>query len=153
MKIAKTKKKRVCGFEISDAHGTFLSKTRFQTWKILIFINHFLYRHWDHETVVDFNVEGLEISRQTSVDWRSFSSEVAVNWFKNQPAIGGPGIEVEIDETLITHRKYNRGSELKQVWLFGGIERNIKKKFVVPLLDKDLSPAKRNTNSNYKEVC
>ncbi|XP_066974324.1 uncharacterized protein [Macrobrachium rosenbergii] len=29
--------------------------------------------------------------------------------------------------------KYNRGRELKSIWLFGGIERVAKKKFIVPL--------------------
>ena len=53
---------------------------------------------------------------KTSVDWRSFCSEVAEQWFKNQESIGGSGLEVEIDETLISRRKYQGGRILKAVW-------------------------------------
>lgn len=65
-------------------------------------------------------ITGLKISSRTSVDWRSFCSEVTDFWFTEQESIGGPGIVVEIDETLIVRRKYGRGRVLSQVWLFGG---------------------------------
>jgi len=53
----------------------------------------------------------LHLSSATSVDWRSFCCEVTDYWFANQEAIGGVGIEVEIDETLISRRKYGRGQK------------------------------------------
>ena len=34
---------------------------------------------------------------------------------------------------MISRRKYHRGRILSQVWLFGGVERVSKKKFVIPL--------------------
>jgi len=40
---------------------------------------------------------------------------------------------VEIDETLIVRRKYERGRILSQIWLFGGIELASKRRFIVPL--------------------
>ena len=94
--LAKTKKRRVCGYSISDYSGTFLQNTHLKPWQVLLFINHFLHHNWDHKTVV----ENIQISRPTSVDWRSFCSEVTDYWFEEQcTTIGGPGIEVEIDET------------------------------------------------------
>ena len=57
-------------------------------------------------------------------------------WFDQQEPIGGPGKTVEIDETILVRRKYNRGRVLAQVWLFGGIERETKKKFIVPLVEE-----------------
>ena len=70
----------------------------------------------------------LNISSKTSVDWRSFCSEVCSNWFLNQEQIGGEGVEVEIDETQFVRKKYERGRLLNHIWLFGGIERVTKKK-------------------------
>uniref|UniRef100_A0A158P4R1 ISXO2-like transposase domain-containing protein n=1 Tax=Tetranychus urticae TaxID=32264 RepID=A0A158P4R1_TETUR len=47
--------------------------------------------------------------------------------------IGGTGKVVEIDETMIFKRKYNRGrlssNQKRQVWVFGGIERESKATF------------------------
>lgn len=116
-----------------------MAKSKLPACKILVFINHFLSHNWDHNTVV----RGLEISRRTSVDWRSFCSEVTENWFENQSSIGGPEIEVEIDETLITRRKYNRGREVQQVWLFGGIDYCPQKRdkiTLIPIIRKYIKP-------------
>ena len=100
-----------CGFAIQDRKGTFLEDARIPAWKIILFVNHFLSHLWDHRTVT----KNLGISMKTSVDWRSFCSEVAEQWFKNQESIGGSGLEVEIDETLISRRKCQRGRILKEV--------------------------------------
>ena len=67
------------------------------------------------------------------MDWQSFCSEVCYNWFLHQEQIGGEGVEVEIDETQFVRRKYERGRLLNDIWLFGGIERVAKKRFVVAL--------------------
>ncbi|CAI9728290.1 Hypothetical predicted protein [Octopus vulgaris] len=48
--------------------------------------------------------------------------------------IGGDGVEIEIDERVLVHRKYQRGRIIKTVWLFGGLERLTKRSFMVPLL-------------------
>ena len=96
-------------------------------------MNHWLQKFFDHDTVF----KCLNWSRQSSVDWRSFCSEVTVNWLNNQEPIGGQGVIVEIDETFFVKQKYNRGRELRQIWLFGGIERESKKKFIVPLHRQD----------------
>lgn len=44
-------------------------------------------------------------------------------------------IVVEIDETLVVHRKYNSGRELVRTWLFGGTKRTSKKNFMIPLIN------------------
>ena len=128
--VPKTRKRRYCGFRITDKKGTFLDHCHLPTWKVVLFVNHWINKLWDHETVVN----NLGITRKTSVDWRSFCSEVTEDWLSNQDSIGGDGIVVEIDETLIAKRQYERGRVLSQIWVFGGIERVSKKKFVVPLI-------------------
>ncbi|RUS71459.1 hypothetical protein EGW08_020774 [Elysia chlorotica] len=63
------------------------------------------------------------VTRATCAFGKTFCSEVTDEWYRQQAPIGGPGVVVEIDETLITRRKYNRGRLPTQIWLFGGIER------------------------------
>lgn len=53
-----------------------------------------------------------------------------------QEQIGGPNMHVEIDETVITHRKYNRGRLLNTVWAFGGICRGTDKAFALVVPDR-----------------
>ena len=122
-------KKTTCSFTISDFKGSFLHNTNIPPWKIVLFVNHYLSHVWDHRVML----ECLNISSRTSVDWRSFCSEVTDAWFQNQDSIGGEGVEVEIGETLIVRRKFNGVHALKQLWLFGGIERLSKRRFVVAL--------------------
>ena len=144
----KNKKKRIrCDFTISRYNGTFLAASHLEPWQILLFVCEWLRKHFNHNQVQ----ENLNITRPTSVDWRSFCSEVVEFWFKNQDPIGGPGQVVEVDETLIARRKYNRGRVVQQVWLFGGIERVGKKRFVVPLLGEDghtVLPRDKDTLTN-----
>jgi hypothetical protein len=76
------------------------------------------------------------------------ASEAAVNWYKfcrqvcqivnqNLPfvSIGGPGLTVEVDETALWRRKYNKGRVLRKQtqWIFTGICRETKRVFVVPV--------------------
>ncbi len=75
----------------------------------------------------------LKLSLRTSIDWQSFFSEVTDTWFNKKDSIGGEGVEAEINETLIVHHKFNRGCVLKQLLLFGGIERLSKRRLVVAL--------------------
>ena len=45
--------------------------------------------------------------------------------------IGGPGIEVEIDESKFGCRKYNQGRWQEGHWGLGGIERGSGRSFMV----------------------
>ena len=40
--FSKSKKRRFCGFSVSDYKGSFLDHTYIEPWKVLLFINHFL---------------------------------------------------------------------------------------------------------------
>src|SRR5580692_4738300 len=51
--------------------------------------------------------------------------------------IGGEGIIVEIDETKLGKRKYNRGHRVDGVWVLGGVERTPERKvFLVEVKDR-----------------
>ena len=124
-------KKRKCNFSISDFHGTFLDNCHISPWKILLFINCWLHKRFTHSEIY----HNLDFSPQSSINWRSYCSEVTLNYFENQPKIGGPGVIVEIDESKFGKSKYNRGRYVEGVWVFGCIERVSKKKFLFPLLE------------------
>ena len=56
---------------------------------------------------------------------------------------------MEIDETLLVRRKYGTGRLLSQVWMFGGIERVSKKRFIVPLVDQEDQALPRNRETLF----
>ena len=78
----------------------------------------------------------MHISEKSSIDCRSFCSEVCQNYLDHQEPIGSEGVIVEIDETLVVKRKYNWGIVLAQTWIFGSIERASKKYSLSLLLIK-----------------
>ena len=49
--------------------------------------------------------------------------------------IGGPGKTVQIDESKVGKRKYHRGHRVEGQWVFGGIEEDTRKCFLVPVED------------------
>ena len=51
--------------------------------------------------------------------------------------IGGPGKEVEIDESKFGKRKYNRGRVVDGHWVFGGMERGSRDSFMVEVPRRD----------------
>lgn len=60
-----------------------------------------------------------------------------MQWVANyQQQIGGPGIIVEIDEAKLGKKKYNKGRVLRGQWIFGGIERDSGKLFILPISDR-----------------
>ena len=128
-KVEKTKKRKWCGFKVSDRKGTFIGGARVDPWKMIIFLNHFLSKYFDYELLV----KELGLSNSTVADWRSFASEVCIAAVEEEAAIGGEGVIVEIDESHFGHAKYDRGRQLSNIWVFGGIERGSKKCFAVPL--------------------
>jgi hypothetical protein len=60
--------------------------------------------------------------------------------------IGGPNKTVEIDESKFGRRKYNRGHKVKGQWVFGGVERESRKKFLVPVPDRTAGTLMAVTN-------
>ena len=82
----------------------------------------------------------LKIDSHAALDWNSFCYEVTLNRFENQAAIGEKDVHLEIDETSIPMRKFERGKVFKAVWVFEWIERNSNKKFIVLLLKDSEDP-------------
>ena len=81
--------------------------------------------YWVYKLPLEFISRELKIgSEHTIVDWCNFAREVCIGILKtDNEQIGGPGIEVEIDESKFGKRKYHRGKRVDGVRVFGWIER------------------------------
>ena len=65
------------------------------------------------------------MSLHTVVDWNSYLRDVcAWKLEQNLESIGGPGMTVEIDESLFSKRKNNAGRVLPTMGLWGYLQRN-----------------------------
>ena len=95
--------------------------------------------YWSHGLPQTYMQHELNVSSATTVDWSNFAREVCEEVvLKNSEQIGGPGIEVEIDESKFGKRKYNRGRKVEGQWVFGGREKNNRSKiFMVPVEKRD----------------
>ena len=102
---------------------------------------------------------------KTSSDWYNFCRDVCRETLPlpghEQEMIGGPGKVVEIDESAFSKRKYNRGSRRQTHWVFGGVERDSNKCFIVsvrkrnrrtlwPLIFKHIRPGTNIISDGWK---
>ncbi|KAK7475285.1 hypothetical protein BaRGS_00033432 [Batillaria attramentaria] len=85
----------------------------------------------------------LQQSRPTVTDWSNFIREVCKEDLRLHPQqvggldeVTGQPIIVEIDETKYFHRKYHRGQWREGHWVFGGIEWESGKCFMVEVPDR-----------------
>jgi transposase-like protein len=76
-------------------------------------------------------------STTVSAFYRHFRQLATSALREENQIIGGPGIVVEIDETKLGKRKYNRGHRVDGVWVVVGIERRQNGKiFLIPVEDR-----------------
>jgi transposase-like protein len=122
-----------CGKTKSLFYNSIFSRTHITVHQVL----HLLYC-WCHECNCSFAAHECEVSPQTVTNYfQAFrqACEYYVDHDGNKP-IGGPGRNVEIDETLFAKRKNNAGRILNEVWLFGGICRESGERFIVQVPDR-----------------
>lgn len=111
--------KRTCRKNKSIRNGSFFEQSRLSLCESMLFV-HLWSKGYSEKLIID----DFEYSNKTVVDWARFCRDICVFDFESdETIIGGEGSVVEIDETLIVKRKYNRGRSLAAGWLFGGIER------------------------------
>ncbi|KYM95728.1 hypothetical protein ALC62_13634 [Cyphomyrmex costatus] len=125
------RQKITCNFKISVFHGTWFENAHIDIQKICRFIAYFLMIQPPRQP---FLMNELEMSSSSVVDWINFCRELLQQWVLNkQKVIGGNGRIVELDEAKIGKRKYNKGRIIEGQWVFGGIERNTKNIFILPV--------------------
>ena len=87
---------------------------------------------------------GLADNNVTIVDWCNFCRDICAQWLAhndNVTEIGGlrddgTPIVVEIDESYFFHLKYHRGQYRRGHWVFGVVERESGKCFLVEVADR-----------------
>ena len=79
----------------------------------------------------------LHINPNTAVDWDMFCRETCeVTIQRNSEKLGGDGKVVQIDESKVGKRKYHRGHRVEGQWVFGGIEEDSRRCFLVAVEDQ-----------------
>jgi hypothetical protein len=124
---------RGCGMRKSVRDGSFFSRSQFSLKKILVMT----YCWACDMPQTQMAREADEINRGIVIDWCDYMRNECQTWLDaNAAEIGGidangDSIVVEIDETKYFHRKYHRGQWREGHWVFGGIERETKRCFLV----------------------
>lgn len=122
-----------CGYSQSLRSGTFFFKSKLTFEQIMIFA-----RYWVNNCSLNLIKEEIEVNGSTAVDYNNFFREICIEFMlRKAEKIGGVGHTVEIDESKFGKRKYHRGHQVEGQWIFGGIDRETGKVFMVPVESRD----------------
>lgn len=133
--VTQGKKKRArCNWSQSVFKNTFFDNARLDLETVVLFVNVYLRQCFSYAFVKN----ELGISHKGTCDWTSFCREVLIEWcIKREGKIGGEGKIVEIDESKFGKRKYNVGRLIEGQWVFGGVCRETRDCFMVPVERRD----------------
>lgn len=102
--------------------GTFFKNSKLSLYQILMLSVYYSEGLSNQELLKkQFDIK----SNSTIVDWKSFIRDVFINHqILHSNMIGGPGVVVQIDESLMCKRKYGVGRILinQDLWIVGGID-------------------------------
>ncbi|QQP57462.1 Uncharacterized protein FKW44_002468 [Caligus rogercresseyi] len=92
---------------------------------------------WAQKMTVKTVPQVLGISSVSAVRWYSIFREICSRKLSSSlRKIGGPGVVVQIDESLMAKRKYNRGHLVPERWVFGGYCPDTKEGFLLMVNDR-----------------
>ncbi|KAK0428053.1 hypothetical protein QR680_010571 [Steinernema hermaphroditum] len=120
--------------------GSIFENSTFPLQKLLTLFFHWAANHnSNHQTIL----REVGISKQASIDWYNFLRDVCQEWvFRHQAQnkLGGPGTEVEVDESPFYREKYSRGVRRRHVWVISMVQKDTKEVRLLPF-DQTGSPS------------
>jgi len=128
---------RPCGFRQAIRARSFFHRSHLTLRQIIIVIY-----CWSYDMPQTVMIHEADVDKKTVVDWCNFLREESESYIERHTAeIGGidaagEAIVVEIDESKYFHRKYHRGAWHEGHWVFGGVERESGKCFLVEVPDR-----------------
>lgn len=133
-----------CRKKRSIRHGSFFARSRLPLGQLVLLI--YL---WSCEVPYHSVIVMTGYSTATVTSWlgfvRGLVSSLLIQSTATEYMIGGPGTEVEIDETMISKKqKSHVGTKLPEVWLFGGVERKTGRWFAEIVEDRSRATLTRH---------
>ncbi len=92
---------------------------------------------WAANATAKLTAEVTGLTKPTVIDWFNFLRDVCAKWMEaNPPIVGGVGHVVQIDESVVSKAKYNRGRRVPERWIFGGYDTTMKLGFLHEVEDR-----------------
>lgn len=147
-----------CGSKKSVLHNSIFTRSKLKPNEVL----HILYC-WSIQNSRKVTAHECQVSKATVTNFFQAFRDACVDWLNDQgqKPIGGNGYTVEIDESLMSTRKYNRGRMLSPQWVFGGYCVETKEKFVLsvpnrtagtllPIIQQYISPNSNISSDSWR---
>ena len=130
----------ICNSKHSIYEGTIFTRTKTDFPQSLALIY-----SWANDFPAKYARVQCNVNKNTVTNFYYALSDAASSSVGTMPMIGGPGLTIEVDETLLSHRKYNKGRLLinEQIWVFGGICRETNDIFCIPVQDRTSNTLKQ----------
>jgi len=121
-----------CSSSRSIKNGSWFQQSNLTFREILLLTYDIVRREPAHQIKEEYG-----LSPNTIANWGMFCRETMLIFMEGcSEKIGGPNKTVEIDESKFGRRKYHRGHPVKGQWVFGGVERESGRTFLVPVPDR-----------------
>ena len=129
---------------------SWFSGSRLSIEKVLSLTYAWAHKFTTTQAVQETSLDGETTSTETVIDWYNYCREVWADRIMNHHAgpIGGPRTTVEIDESKSGKMKYHRGRKIEGKWIFGGLCRETKACFLVPVERRDKETLVHYSRSN-----
>ncbi|CAH8662250.1 unnamed protein product [Schistosoma haematobium] len=120
-----------CWKKTSARTGTFFARSRLSLRQIMIIV-----ANWLIKTPVTLAAAFADVTETSAVQWYEYCRDIcASKMTRLRLSFGGVGCIVEIDETVVRKRKYNRGRGIKEEWV-SSISVNILDRYLEFMTDQ-----------------